>query len=128
VSIAFEKLKVGFNVNVGDISGRVMSQIRSAIETRKADDMRPMNQGANYVLSSKLKEHYTEAMTWIDKSISIKSTFGNLSIKARVLAEMGKMSEAINTGEMAVSVGKSATPKVDTTNFEKTLEEWKTKK
>jgi Protein of unknown function (DUF2911) len=128
VAIAFEKTNVSFSVNVGDISGRVLGQIRSAIETRKADDVRPLNQGTNYVIGSKLKDNYAEAMTWIEKSIEAKATFGNLTIKARLLNEMGKMSDAIMTGEMAVGVGKSASPVVDTTNFEKTLAEWKAKK
>ncbi len=128
IAIAFDKVKVGFYVNVGDISGRVLSYIRTTIETRKADDVRPLNQGTNYVIGSKLKDNYAEALTWIEKSIAAKATYGNLTIKARLLNEMGKMSDAIMTGEMAVGVGKSATPVVDTTNFEKTLAEWKAKK
>jgi Protein of unknown function (DUF2911) len=128
IAIAFDKVKVGFSVNVGDISSRVMSYIRTTIETRKADDVRPLNQGTNYVIGSKLKDNYTEAMTWIEKSIATKATYGNLTAKARLLNEMGNMQEAILTGEMAVNIGKSSTPAVDTTSFEKTLAEWKAKK
>ncbi len=128
IAIAFDKFKVGFDVNVGDISGRILSNIRTAIETRKADDVRPLNQGTNYVIGSKLKNNYAEAMTWIEKSIATKATFGNMTIKARLLNEMGNMKEAILTGEMAVNIGKSSTPAANTTSFEKTLAEWKAKK
>jgi hypothetical protein len=125
VAIAFDKVKVGFDINVGDVAGRVMSQIRTAIENRKSDDVRPLNQGTGYVVNSKLSQHYAEAMTWIEKSISIKPTFAHLSSKARLLGEMGKVSDAIATGEMAISTGQAATPKIDTTNFEKTVAGWK---
>ncbi len=128
VVLAWEKLKVGFAVNVGDVGGRTLTAIRTAIEARKPEDVRPLNQGANFVLANKLKDSYSEAMTWLDKSISIKETFGNLAMKARMFGETGKVAEAIMTGEKAVMVGKAATPAVDTTDFEKTIAEWKTKK
>ena len=39
-----------------------------------------------------------------------------------------KTKEAIEAGEKAVQVGKAATPVVNTADFEKTLNGWKTKK
>jgi hypothetical protein len=128
IVIAFENVKVEFSINVGDISGRVLSYIRTAIGTRKADDVRPLNQGTNYVIGSKLKDNYVEALTWIEKSIAAKATYNNLTIKARLLNEMGNIQEAVITGEIAVNMGKLSTPAIDTTGFEKTLAEWKAKK
>lgn len=128
IVLVWENLKVGFAVNVGDVGGRTLTAIRTAIEARKPEDARPLNQGANFVLANKLKDNYSEAMTWLDKSISIKETFGNLAMKARMFGETGKVTEAIMTGEKAVMVGKAATPAVDTTDFEKMIAEWKTKK
>jgi Protein of unknown function (DUF2911) len=128
VEVAWEKLKVGFGVNVGDVTGRTLTAIRSAIETRKPEDARPLNLGARFVFSNKLKANYDEAMMWLDKSIAIKETFGNLSAKARLLGETGKVADAIMTGEKAVMVGKAATPAANTADFEKTLAEWKAMK
>jgi Protein of unknown function (DUF2911) len=128
VILGWEKLRVGFSVNVGDVNGRVLTAIRAAVDARKSDDVRPLNQGAGFVLGNKLKANYDEAMSWLDKSISIKETFGNLSAKARLLGEMGKVADAIMTGEKAVMVGKAATPAANTADFEKTIAEWKTLK
>lgn len=126
--LRWEKISVPFTVNVGDVSGRTLSIIREAVANRKPDDLRPLNQGAGYVLTFKVAGAYEEAVGWLDTSIKTKETFGNLSTKARILAEMGKIKEAVETGEKAVAVGKAATPAANTTDFEKTLAEWKRKK
>lgn len=123
--LSWEKWRIPFTINVGDVYGRTLAQIRNAIQTRKADDVRPLNQGAGYVLNNKKKENYEEALGWLDTSIKSKETFGNLSAKARLLAEMGKKKEAIEAGEKAVQVGKAATPAANTGDFEKTLAGWK---
>jgi hypothetical protein len=128
IVVRWEKISVPFTVDVGDVSGRTLSMIREAITNRKADDVRPLNQGAGYVLNSKLDKNYEEAVGWLDTSIKARETFGNLSTKARILAEMGKIKEAVETGEKAVAAGKAATPPVNTVDFEKTLNEWKTRK
>lgn len=123
--LSWEKWRIPFTINVGDIYGRTLAQIRNAIQTRQADDVRPLNQGAGYVFNSKKKENYEEALGWLDTSIKTNETFGNLSAKARLLAEMGKKKEAIEAGEKAVQVGKAASPAANTADFEKTLAGWK---
>jgi hypothetical protein len=128
VVIRWEKINVPFTVDVGDVSGRTLTAIREAITNRKPDDVRPLNQGANFVLNSKLNRNYEEAVGWLDASIKARETFGNLSTKARILAEMGKIKEAVEAGEKAVAAGKAASPPVNTTDFEKTLAEWKARK
>ena len=128
VMLSWGNQAVSFKVNVGDITARVLVQLRKAAANAKADDMRTLNQAAGFVLISKLTANYDEALGWLNKSIAIKETFGNLSAKARLLGEMGKRKEAIEAGEKAVQVGKAATPVVNTADFEKTLNGWKTKK
>jgi Protein of unknown function (DUF2911) len=128
VMLAWENLKVVFSVNVGDVNGRTLTAIRVAIDARKPEDARPLNLGARFISSNKLKDNYNEAMMWLDKSIAIKETFGNLSAKARMFGEMGKVADAIMTGEKAVMVGKATTPAVNTADFEKTIAEWKAMK
>jgi hypothetical protein len=106
----------------------MLSNIREAIKTRKSDDFRALNQGANYIRTFKLKDNYNEALGWLDESIKARETFGNLSIKARILAEMGKTAEAILLGEKAVQLGKAANPPANTAEFDKILADWKAKK
>lgn len=128
VSFSWEYLKVGLTVDVGDVYGRTLATLRTNIESRKTDDVRPLGQAANYVMTFKIKESYEEALGWLNTSVSTKEGYGNLNAKARLLFEMGKTKDAIDTGERAVVVGKAATPAIDTKEFEKTLAEWKAKK
>lgn len=128
VILSWEKWRIPFTVNVGDIYGRTLGQIRNAIQARATDDVRPLNQGAGYVFASKKKENYEEALGWLDTSIKTKEGFGNLSAKARLLNEMGKKKEAIAAGEKAVQVGKAASPAANTADFEKTLADWRASK
>ena len=77
---------------------------------------------------SKLTDQYGDAIKMLDNSISLYETFAALSLKARILADIGKKDEAIKIGERAVEVGKKATPAANTSNFEKTLAGWKSGK
>jgi hypothetical protein len=125
VSVRWEMIRVPFTVDTGDIIGRSLAQIREAIKNRKTDDRTPLNQGANYVFTFKVKESYDEAIGWLDTSLASRETFGVMVAKARLLAEMGRKADAIATGEKALALGKAATPPANTTDLEKYLAEWK---
>lgn len=127
VVLAWEKMHIPFTVDVGDFQGRTLAQIREAVKTRK-DDVRPLNQGASFIFSNKLKSNYDEAVSWLDASLKSRETFGTLNLKARLLAEAGKRDEAIVTAEKAIQVGKAANPPANTADLEKLLAEWKAKK
>ena len=128
VVIAWEKVKVPFTVDVGDVNGRVLAEIRRQMTTLKTDDFRTPAQGASFVLNNKLAANYEEALKWADASIKTRETVGNLYTKAQLLAAMNRKAEAITTVEKAIAVGKAATPAVDTTDLEKKLSEWKSSK
>ncbi len=125
VTLSWETKAVGFTVNVGDINARVVNYIRDAIKNRKADDVRPLNQGAGFVFNNKMKANYDEALGWLDESIKVKETVGNLSAKARLLAEMGKKADAIAAGEKAIQLGKSSNPPANTSGLESEVQKWK---
>jgi hypothetical protein len=110
VVLSWEKLAVPFTVNVGDVNGRVLAQLREAVKNRKPENAAPLNQAAGFIVNQKIAANYNEAMGWLDESIKIKETFGNLNSKARLLGEMGKKAEAIATAEKAIQVGKASTP------------------
>lgn len=129
VVLSWESLAVPFTINVGDINARVVNKIREAVKGRAADDVRPLNQGASFVLSNKMTANYDEAIGWLDESIKVRETFANLNTKARLLAESGKKDEAIVTAEKALSVGKNSTPAANPNALkalEDELNKWKT--
>ncbi|PYS99603.1 MAG: hypothetical protein DMF63_10990 [Acidobacteria bacterium] len=130
VNLRWEKISVPFTVDTGDIHGRVLAQIREAITNRKPDDFRPLNAGANYVRTFKLKANYDEAMGWIDSSIQAKENVGNLNIKAKLMAEMGRFDEAVVLGGKALEMAKAMTPPNagGIAELEESLRKWKAKK
>jgi hypothetical protein len=125
IVLRWEKIAVPFTFDIGDVYGRYLTQIREAVKTRKADDFRLLNQGAGYIYTFRLKDNYQEALGWLDESIKARETFGNLQTRARILAEMGKTSEAIAAAEKAIQVGKAATPAANTAELETLLAKWK---
>jgi Protein of unknown function (DUF2911) len=127
VVIAWEKVKVPFTVDVGDINSRVLADIRTQLASVKADDFRTPAQAAGWVLNSKMTANYEEALKWVDSSIKTRETFGNLNIKARLLGGLNRKAEAIATAEKAIQVGKAATPAANTADLEKMVAEWKSK-
>jgi hypothetical protein len=128
--IQWENLSVPFKINIGDIHGRVLGQIRDGLAAAEAEKKTPfLNQFANYVVTFKLTDHYAEAMEKIDASIADRETYSNLSAKARLLAAQGKLTEAVSTGEKAISLGRAATPPVNpnlVASLETLVTEWKT--
>jgi Protein of unknown function (DUF2911) len=126
VNIRWEKVKVPFTVVVPDVKAVTLTKLRAAVAAAKPDDWRTPLQAANYVFLSEDKMDPTEAIGWLEQSIKIKETFGNLYSKARLLAGQGKTQEAIAVGEKALVLGKEA--KSNTADLEKRLAEWKAKK
>lgn len=131
VHLKWEKLRVPFTIDIGDVNSRLMGKHREALAAAKADDFQTPARAAAFVLNAKLKTGYPEALTWIDKSIAVRETFGNTRTKALLLAEMGKTAEAIAAGEKAVALGKASTPPANPEvlgMLEKSIADWKAKK
>ena len=126
VNIRWEKVRVPFTVEVKDVKALTLAKARAAVAAAKPDDWRTPLQAANYVFLSEGTMDPTEAIGWLEQSIKIKETFGNMYTKARVLAFQGKTAEAIAAGERALVLGKEA--KANTADLEKRLAEWKAKK
>lgn len=118
IIIAWEKLRIPFKVDTGDVNKRVLEKARRQIVSDQIAT-------AGYIFSNKMAEQYPEAISWLDKSLAVMETFGALNLKARILAEMGKKEEAIKTGEKAVEVGKKSNPPANTSGIEQLLAQWK---
>lgn len=128
VALRWEKLRVPFTVDVGDMNARILNYIRESMKNLKAEDMRSPLDGANYVLNNKMNANYEEAIGWLDMLLKKRETPGALATKANLLAETGKTAEAISTGEKALQIAQTMNPKPNTSALEKKLAEWKAKK
>jgi hypothetical protein len=126
VNIRWEKVRVPFTVEIKDVKSLTLEKARAAVAAAKPDDWRTPLQAANYVLLGDDNTAAAEAADWLEQSLKIRETFGNMYTKARWLASQGKTEEAIVTGEKALALGKEA--KANTGDLEKRLADWKAKK
>lgn len=101
IVIAWEKVRVPFTLDIGDLSGRILKSARQQMVNN------PLT-AASYVIDSKMTANYTEALGWLDDSLAMSETYRGLFLKARLLNEMGKKAEAITAAEKAIQVGKAA--------------------
>ncbi|HKO97183.1 MAG TPA: DUF2911 domain-containing protein [Pyrinomonadaceae bacterium] len=127
VNIRWEKVSVPFTVEVKDVMALALTKARAAVAAAKPDDFQIRAQAASFALNNKLAAE--EAMGWLDQSIKIRETMGNVGLKARTLAAQGKTAEAIVLGEKAIQLGKDAkADPVNIASLEKLVAEWKAKK
>jgi hypothetical protein len=126
VNLRWERLRVPFTVEVKDVKALTFEKAR-AIFAAKPDDWQARMQAANFAFQNKLNTE--EAMQWLDQSIKIKETFNNVGLKARILAEQGKTSEAVVAGEKAIQLGKEAKANAQAiASMEKLVADWKARK
>lgn len=128
VVIRWEKLRVPFTIDVGDVNGRTMEDIRKQMSSVKGNDLRTPGQAASWIYSQKMTANYAEAIGWLDASLKAKETPNALGLKAYLLADSGKKAEAIAAAERAIQLAKAMTPAGNTVDLEKRLAEWKSGK
>jgi hypothetical protein len=121
VALSWDKLTVPFTIKVDTID-RVLASARKAVAEAKPDDWRTAYRAAAFCLDNNV--NLSEAKAWLDKSIAVKETMYNLSGKARALAMEGQKADAIALAKKAISVGKAADPKADTSMVENLIKEW----
>jgi hypothetical protein len=83
IALAWEKVRIAFIVTV-DAVGLTVSKARAAVAAAAAADVQTPYRAANYCLQNDV--NVDEAVKWLDKSIGIKATYGNLGARARYLA------------------------------------------
>jgi hypothetical protein len=129
VNIRWEHVRVPFTVEVKDVKALTVEKLRAAVAAAKPDDWRTPLQAANYIFNNNLPNR-DEAAQWLDKSLKVKETFGNLYTKARWLAGQGKNAEAVATAEKALQLAKAPDSGVSQGNIadlEKRMADWKAK-
>ena len=81
------------------------------------------NTYAQFCLDS--KTNWEKGMEAVEKSIGMNENPGNLRTKAELLAQAGKVKEAIETAEKAISVGKAANPNFNSGEIDDLITAWK---
>ena len=121
VALAWEKLQVAFTFKVGTID-KVLAAARKAVAEAKPDDWRTPYRAAAFCLDNNVD--LADAKAWLTKSVAAKETMYNLSGQARLLAMEGKKADAIALAKKAITVGKAADPKADTSMVDNLIKEW----
>jgi DUF2911 family protein len=122
--LAWENLLVPVKLSA-DTNALFLASAKEAVAKAKADDWRTPLTAARYLYDNKYSP--ADAAAFLEKSLSVKETFANLSTKAGVLAEEGKKKEAVAAAQKALAL-KDAEPKPApeaVADLEKKVAEWK---
>lgn len=120
LAIEWEKVRVPVTISV-DVDTKIRKQLAAA---DAASWQAPM-MAARYWFDQKTNRE--EAWKLLEKSIATNRNYVNVSRRARVLADEGKLAEAVKAGEEALALAKADPAKPNTAAFEKTVAEWKAK-
>jgi len=127
ITIAWEKVRVPFTVEIKDVAAVTLAKARKAVEDAARDDWQTPFNAANYAKQNKADAEaakwFAQALNAIDEQLKTKENFQNLSRKANILLAAGKRDEAIAVAEKAIAKGKADGENV--TQFEKRFTEIK---
>jgi len=125
LQIAWEKLKLSLAIGV-DTNAAFLLKAKEAVANAKVDDWRTSLTAARGLYDMKYSPE--DAAKFLERSISTKETFGNLSLKANVLAGQGDKKGAIAAAEKAIAAGNAAEQKPSpeaVAELEKSIAGWK---
>ncbi len=110
-TVSWEKLRVGFNVEVKDVVAATMGHLNAYLAAAKSDDPGPRISAANYAKANKQPEQaaawFEEALKINDSLIAVKATFQNLQRKASILLGLGRTMDALAAAQAAIARGKA---------------------
>ena len=116
VVLAWEKIRLSFKVEVN-----VLAKLQASVGTWQV-----LNNAARFALDNKM--YLEEGLAWVERSIVLDKNARNLQTKAELLAQTGKVDDAIAIAEEAAKIAKEKDPKANTSGLEKMIEDWKAKK
>lgn len=124
VELAWEKLSVGFNVDV-DVKAVYWKYLEETLAKASPANWQPWYQAARYCLEKGIEPQ--KAMAWIDTSLKAAENASNLECKARLLEKAGKTSEAIAVLDRAIALNRGKASKEALAGLEATRETWSAK-
>ena len=119
VNLRWEKISVPFTVEVKDVKAAWRKHADEMIAANPTNDVLPLQVANTYARD----KNWDEALKFVDQSIKVKETFGNLSSKANILWGAGKKDEAFKVADAAIAKGKA--DKANTAAFEKRVADMK---
>ncbi|HBB96698.1 MAG TPA: hypothetical protein DC054_15035 [Blastocatellia bacterium] len=120
VNLRWEKVRVPFTVEIKDVKAAWRAHADALIAANPTNEVLPLQVANTYLNRDK---NYDEALKFVEQSIKIKETFGNLSSKANILWGAGKKDDALKVADAAIAKGKA--DKANTANFEKRVADMK---
>ncbi|KAB2922147.1 MAG: DUF2911 domain-containing protein [Bacteroidetes bacterium] len=118
VTLRWEKLAVPFTVTTATEEN--MRKAESGLMSQAAGQA---SLYARYALDT--KGDLDKGLAAAERAIALNPSFGNLALKAQLLAAKEMFAEAVKSGEAAIETGKKAG--ANTAGVEKMVAEWKTK-
>jgi len=115
VVLAWEKIRLSFKCETN-----LLAKLQASV-----GNWQLLNSAARFVLDNKM--YPEEGLTWVERSIALDKNVRNLQTKAELLAQSGKVNDAITTAEEAVKIAKAKDPKANTSGLEKLISDWKSK-
>ncbi len=125
VVLQWQKVKVAFKIEV-NVQAKALANARAAMAKVKPDDWQTPYRAASYCVENKINQQ--EALQWINRSIKASENYFNLSVKARLLAQVGRTADAIATAEKAMKIAEASDRRPNTAELEKFLNEWRAAK
>jgi hypothetical protein len=125
LQLAWEKLKLSLAIGV-DTNAIFLHKAKEAVANASVDDWRTSYVAARGLVDMKYAPE--DASKFLERSLSTKQTFANLSLKANVLAGQGDKKGAIAWAEKALAAGKAAEqkpPAEAVAELEKSIADWK---
>ena len=119
VNLRWEKVRVPFTVEVKDVKAAWRAHADALIAANPNNEVLPLQVANTYARD----KNWDEALKFVDQSIKIKETFGNLSSKTNILWGAGKKDEALKVADAAIAKGKA--DKANTAAFEKRVADMK---
>jgi hypothetical protein len=116
VVLAWEKIRLSFKIEF-DILAKVQASV---------GNWQLLNGAARFALDNKMFPE--EGLAWVERSLALDKNARNLQTKAELLAQAGKVNEAITTAEDALKIAKAKDPKANMSWLEKMIADWKAKK
>ena len=119
VNLRWEKVRIPFTVEVKDVKAAWRAHADALIAANPANEVLPLQVANTYGRD----KNWDEALKFVDQSIKVKETFGNLSSKANILWGAGKKDDALKVADAAIAKGKA--DKANTAAFEKRVADMK---
>lgn len=104
IDLYWEKLRVDFLVDV-DVDAIVSARMRRAMAAAGGRDWKIYAEAAEYFYNQ--ERELAQALGWAERSVKIQENPRNLTIKARLLRELGRGSEAFQALERALNLARA---------------------